>query len=180
VDRLTARPNVSGHFAGGVTRFLAHSIDVAIAGFLFVTGLALWDYALNSIAGIEDSSSSLDPVRLGAMSLWAFLYWWISIAIAGKTLGKALLGLRVLRRDGAILGSGRAALRALALPVSYVLFGIGFLGVVLGRERRALHDVIAGSVVVYDWGDRAVELPTPISAFLDRRTAEGADVQAAD
>ncbi len=141
---------------------------------MFVVGMALWDYALNSIAGIEDSRASLNPIRVVAIGVWSFLYWWASIAVAGKTLGKALLGLRVLGRDGDILTSKRAALRALSLPLSYLLFGLGFLGIVFGRERRGLHDVIAGSVVVYDWGDRPAELPTPISEFLARRAADAA------
>ena len=172
----SARYDISGHYAGGVTRLLAHIVDGAVAAFLIVIGLAIWDYALSSIAGVEYTSDSASPVRIVVMGLWAFLYWWASIAITGKTFGKALLGLRVLNRDGDILSSGRAALRALSLPLSYLVFGIGFLGVVLGRERRALHDMIAGSVVVYDWGERPAELPTPISAYLSRRAGEGAEV----
>lgn len=40
---------------------------------------------------------------------------------------------------------------------------------ILGRERRALHDVIAGSAVVYDWGDRPAQLPAPLTRWLERR-----------
>jgi uncharacterized RDD family membrane protein YckC len=28
--------------------------------------------------------------------------------------------------------------------------GLGFVGIVVGREHRALHDVLAGTIVVYD------------------------------
>jgi uncharacterized RDD family membrane protein YckC len=169
-----ARHDVTGQYAGAVTRFLANSIDVAIAGFLFLAGSAMLDYALRAIAGIEIETGSVSLGRTGAFGVWLFLYWWASIAVAAKTPGKALLGLRVLSRSGDILSSGRAALRAATLPLSYILFGAGFLGIVVSRERRALHDVIAGSVVVYDWGNRSAELPTPITAFLDRRSTKGA------
>ena len=168
----STRYDVTGSYAGSVTRLLAHWVDLSIAGFLFVAGSTAFDYVLGAIAGVDTSVDSLSIGRAVALVVWVFLYWWVSIAVAGKTPGKALLGLRVLSRQGTMLSSGRAALRALALPISYLLFGAGFLGIVVGGERRALHDLIAGSAVVYDWGTRTVELPTPISAFLARRSAE--------
>jgi uncharacterized RDD family membrane protein YckC len=78
-----------------------------------------------------------------------FGYFWLSTAATGRTPGKALLGLRVLRGDGDTVGGGAAFVRALVFPVSFV-FGLGFVGVIGGRSRRALHDVAARTVVVYD------------------------------
>lgn len=164
-----SRMEVSGDYAGAVTRLLAHWVDVALAGFLFVSGSVAFDYVLNRIAGIETTVSEPSLWRGIAAVVWLFLYWWGSLALTGKTPGKALLGLRVLNREGESLTGWKAAVRTVFLPVSYVLFGAGFLGIVLGRERRALHDVVAGSAVVYDWGPRTAELPSPISAFLERR-----------
>ena len=43
------------------------------------------------------------------------------------------------------------------------------LGMVLGRERRTLHDVAAGTVVVYDWGARQAEQPVTIREQLSAR-----------
>ena len=130
---------------------------------------------LQSIVGVDAVTDNPEVWSATAASLWLFLYWWVSIAVAGKTIGKALLGLRVVSRDGAILTSARSALRAVSLPFSYLLFGLGFLGIVFGRERRALHDVVAGSAVVYDWGPRTAELPTPISAYLAKKAAAGSE-----
>jgi uncharacterized RDD family membrane protein YckC len=39
------------------------------------------------------------------------------------------------------------------LPFSFVL-GLGFVGLVFGRRRRALHDVAAGTIVVSDYVSR--------------------------
>jgi hypothetical protein len=36
--------------------------------------------------------------------------------------------------------------------------GLGFLPIVTGRHRRALHDAIAGTAVVYSWDARAARL----------------------
>ena len=58
--------------------------------------------------------------------------------------------------------------RTLAFPLSVLFFGIGLLMIVVQREHRSLHDLIAKSCVVYDWGDRSAEMPGPLSDFLNR------------
>jgi hypothetical protein len=52
----------------------------------------------------------------------------------------------------------RAIVRTLAFPLSFLVLGLGFLGILLGDQRRALHDVIAGTAVVYLWDARAARL----------------------
>ncbi len=61
----------------------------------------------------------------------------------------------------------------IVMPISFLVLGLGLAGIVLGKERRALHDVIAGTAVVYDWGDRPAEVPAPLTRWLERR---GVDV----
>lgn len=168
----TNQQDVSGDYAGAVTRLAAHSLDLTVAGLIFVATTATLNYVLSNIAGIDlDASDSAWWYAAAAIG-WLFLYWWVSIAVAAKTLGKALLGLRVVSGEGGILSPMRAAVRAIALPFSYLLFGLGFVGIVVGRERRALHDVIAGSAVIYDWGERTAQLPLPISAYLEKKSAD--------
>ena len=48
--------------------------------------------------------------------------------------------------------------RALVLPFSVALAPLGLAGVVVGKERRALHDLAAGTVVIYAWNARAAQL----------------------
>jgi uncharacterized RDD family membrane protein YckC len=70
-------------------------------------------------------------------------------AFTGRTVGKWATGLRVERRDGARLGFGHAMLRhTLGYLASLVTLGLGFLLAALSRDGRALHDIIAGTVVV--------------------------------
>ena len=52
----------------------------------------------------------------------------------------------------------RGLVRTLAFPLSFLLLGLGFVGILLGRDRCALHDVIAGTAVVYDWDAREARL----------------------
>ncbi len=70
-------------------------------------------------------------------------------AAFGATPGKALLGLRVIggeRRRG--LGIVLAFLRLCGVMVSAVLFGLGFVMVAFTRDKRGLHDHLAGTAVI--------------------------------
>ena len=60
--------------------------------------------------------------------------------------------------DGSVLEPRRGVVRALVFPLSFLLFGLGFLGILVQREHRALHDLIAGTVVIYAWDARAARL----------------------
>ena len=120
--------------------------------------------------GIEVDFGAVDPAwnRLG-LGAWVFLYLFVGLTITWRSVGKALVGLKVVTWQGMPLSPGRAAVRVVTIPLNFLLMGIGFVGIILGRERRALHDVISGSAVVYDWGDRPAELPASLTRFLERR-----------
>ena len=70
----------------------------------------------------------------------------------------AVLGLRVVRADGADIDPWRGVVRAAAFPLSFLLFGLGFVGILIQHEHRALHDLIAGTAVLYAWDARAARL----------------------
>ena len=60
--------------------------------------------------------------------------------------------MRAPRRDD------RAVVRTLAFPLSVLFLALGFTGILLGGRRRARHDVIAGTAVIYSWDARAARL----------------------
>jgi uncharacterized RDD family membrane protein YckC len=64
----------------------------------------------------------------------------------------------VVRADGTVLPPKQGVLRSLVFPLSFLLFGLGFIGILVQHEHRALHDLIAGSAVVYSWDARAAQL----------------------
>ena len=67
----------------------------------------------------------------------------------GTTVGKWATGLRIERLSGEPLGFGHATLRhTLGYLVSLLTLGIGFLLAAFDAEGRALHDRIAGTIVV--------------------------------
>ena len=76
--------------------------------------------------------------------------------LTGKTVGKWTTGLRIERADGGVPGIGRALLRHfVGYPLSFLPFGLGFL-IVTVNGRRALHDLVAGTVVVRQQGSAAL------------------------
>ena len=67
----------------------------------------------------------------------------------GATLGKMAVNARIVPMDGSKLGFGRALGRWLGTVVSRFTFGIGYLLIALREDRRALHDLMAGTRVIY-------------------------------
>ena len=79
--------------------------------------------------------------------------------LRGKTIGKWTTGLRLEQVDGEVPGIPRALLRHfIGYPVSFLFFGIGFLVAAVSSTGRALHDYIAGTVVVRE---SAAIIPAP-------------------
>jgi uncharacterized RDD family membrane protein YckC len=78
--------------------------------------------------------------------------------MSGRTFGMAVLGIRVVRADGAAVAPRQGVVRAVVFPLSFLLCGLGFLGILVQREHRALHDLIAGTAVIYAWDARAARL----------------------
>jgi uncharacterized RDD family membrane protein YckC len=110
---------------------------------------------------------------------WFGLYLWGSIEIAGRTPGKALVGLRVTGLEGAPIGPGRALVRTLVFPFSFIL-GLGFIPAVTRKDRRALHELVAGCKEIVDWGDRQAGIPSALEGWVERqRNAQVAALQAA-
>jgi uncharacterized RDD family membrane protein YckC len=70
----------------------------------------------------------------------------------------ALFGLQVVTSEGGPIRPRQAALRTLALTLSFLSVGLGFLGIIFQRERRALHDLLVDTAVVYAWDARAARL----------------------
>jgi uncharacterized RDD family membrane protein YckC len=149
---------LQGHYAGITTRAGAFVIDIAIVVLLFsVTGSAI-DYLITALFDPDFSLKSTSVVPDLLLVLWALLYFSYPVAIGGRTLGMAILGLKVVRADGDDVDGWHALLRAIALPLSFLLLWFGILLIVLRRDRRALHDLIASTSVVYSWDARSARL----------------------
>jgi uncharacterized RDD family membrane protein YckC len=170
VARLLRRdaPAQRPHFGGAVSRFVAYAVDLGVSTGVFMLALAAISFAASIVTGHSINWNRNDlPVAI-LYVVWEFVYFAYSWGASGKTPGMALLGVRVVAADGTEAGPRRAVVRTLAFPLSFLFLGLGMTGIVLGRHRRALHDVIAGTAVVYAWDARAARL-----RFLDRDSPDG-------
>lgn len=155
-----------GHYAGAVTRLAAFALDQTVATAAFAIGTAILSWVLQLVSAGELQWEPETWFTGIAFLVWLFVYYAYPWAVSGKTFGMSVLGIRVVRADGAPAMVRNAILRTLALPLSFLTLGIGFIPIVTGRHRRALHDRIAGTAVVYAWDARAARL-----RFLARQRA---------
>lgn len=162
---MNGRLTVTGHYAGAVSRAAATAVDGLIVLGSFTIGLAGLDLLTTAFWGTSLRRSW--PVAIALPGL-AFCYAFGFLAIAARTPGQGIAGLRVVRSDGGTIRPGQAFLRVAVFPLSVLPAGLGFAPILFQREHRALHDLIAGTAVVYDWGDRPAQLPGPLSGYLTR------------
>lgn len=138
-------PDLHAGAPGGFwRRALALVVDLAV----FVLVQFSFGYVAGRIwgAGIDDVPEFHVTVVLFTL-LFTAVYTTALHAHGGQTIGKALAGVRVMDVQGRPLPAGAALLRYLAYYVSVGTLGFGYLMAALRADRRALHDLIAGSRV---------------------------------
>jgi uncharacterized RDD family membrane protein YckC len=147
-----------GHYAGSVSRFAAYALDLVVSSAVFSLSLAAISYGVRVVTGHNVSWNRSDIVVAVLYVAWQFLYFGYSWAVSGRTFGMATLGIRVVNADGTAIEPRRGIVRALVFPLSFLTLGLGFLGILVQREHRALQDLIAGTAVIYAWDARAARL----------------------
>jgi uncharacterized RDD family membrane protein YckC len=153
-----ARESLQGRYAGFASRFAAFVMDVVVLTGVFILVLAAINFAASVLTGKSIHFNHGNTWVVVAYAVWAFIYFAHFWGLNGKTPGGALFGVQVLTNDSGDVSGRRAIGRALAFPLSFLILCLGFLGILLGDQRRALHDIIAGTVVIYCWDARAARL----------------------
>jgi uncharacterized RDD family membrane protein YckC len=157
-DRPARCVSLQGNYAGAASRFGAYVVDLVVSTSVFALGLAVIAFGVQIVTRHQVTWNRSNVVVAVVFVAWQFFYFGYCWAASGRTPGMALVGVRVVRADGAGLEPRRGVVRALVFPLSFLLCGLGFLGILVQREHRALHDLIAGSAVVYAWDARAARL----------------------
>jgi uncharacterized RDD family membrane protein YckC len=113
---------------------------------------ALWInalvFGLSIPFGGPRSTTGATVIALGSLLLGIAVPL-LALAVFGATPGKALLGLRVIaagRPRG--IGFVKSFLRLCGMMVSGVVLGIGYLMVAFSKDKRALHDHLADTMVI--------------------------------
>jgi uncharacterized RDD family membrane protein YckC len=71
-------------------------------------------------------------------------------ALAGQTPGMRFLSIRVVHDGSSVIGLRRATRRVLGVVLSLLPFGLGFFAILRDPQRRAWHDRMTGTEVIYD------------------------------
>ncbi len=141
--------------AGFVSRAMALAIDSALLGALhcgFFLGLGV-------VLGQAPAAHPSDLLATAIAYISIFLltplvtmpvYSTVLHACGGQTIGKLLMGIRVVTVNCEPLPAGGAFLRWVGTLVSALPLGAGFLWMLVDREQATWHDRLAGTMVVAD------------------------------
>jgi uncharacterized RDD family membrane protein YckC len=153
--------------AGFWKRYVAYFVDVLLLSIVVnvVVSMAMTalSFGLPSIEAIAREGAG-DPMA-ALQKLWPIVLWStvgslvLYVVLAGAyfigmeasskqaSFGKQLVGIRVTDRDGNPPGFGRAAGRFFAATLSWLTLNLGHALAAWTKERRALHDYLAGTRV---------------------------------
>lgn len=141
-----------GRYAGIVSRSVAIGTDAVVLAVLSIGSL----FVLQAVAAMIEGKPFGDVTiqsewGVAVVVFQSAAYFTVAWAVFGRTAGEALFGLRTIRRNGQPVGWGRAFVRFLVSPLALSVCGLGFAWMLVDRRRRTWPDLVAGTVVVYDW-----------------------------
>ncbi|MDQ3091596.1 MAG: RDD family protein [Actinomycetota bacterium] len=133
----------------GVTwrRVGAALLDIVILGVAFALVSVVSDGA---VVGDGEISLTLEGPSALAFAAIVLVYFFVGEAAAGRTPGKQLVGLRVVRTDGTPAGPGPILVRTLLRIVDQlpVLYLVGFIVMLVTGRQQRLGDLAAQTHVV--------------------------------
>jgi uncharacterized RDD family membrane protein YckC len=119
-------------------------------GSIIIDGLLLIPlYLICMLLGVSDIATELFVNSIN------FLYYLIIPVIwSGFTVGKRVVGIKIVRTDGKKVGIGTTLKRYILASLVYgITLGFAFIisafMVGLRKDKRSIHDLIAGTQVIY-------------------------------
>ncbi|POY35187.1 RDD family protein [Solitalea longa] len=149
-------------FAGFGIRLIACILDSIILSILYgivfsiLISFGLISFSLADIGNLENNPLAILAI-ISAMSVFvllAILGSWLYHALltsSGKqgTIGKQILGIKVVDMDGNRISFARATGRYFSVMITNLIpLFIGYLLALFTDKKQALHDMIAGTVVL--------------------------------
>jgi uncharacterized RDD family membrane protein YckC len=150
-------------YAGFWRRLAALLIDSLIAGAAgFLVGFVI------GIVVVASGGGDLDGGWSALINVVSVFGWFLYFALMESsshqaTIGKIGLGIQLTDIDGNRLSFGRSLGRNLAKLISAVILYIGFILAAFTERKQALHDMIAGTLVVKR-GQEPAARPEPLEA----------------
>ncbi len=135
-------------YAGFGARFAAAFLDgLIVAGINFGVGFAI-GFGYVVVSGNRDTGAAQVVATLIGYVL-AWLYEAIQESSAAQaTIGKRALGIVVTDMSGQRISFGRATGRHFGKYISAIILLIGYIMAAFTEKKQALHDIMAGTLVV--------------------------------
>ena len=151
------------HYGGFWIRFLARVIDGIIVGVINalvrIPLMLMFGIGTMGIGGLGRGSGAdliFAPAMIGVLGISTLIGLALGAAFEvyfltnhGATPGKMALGLRVIRADGGPISPMLALGRHFAMWISAFILMIGYIMAAFDPEKRALHDRICETRVIY-------------------------------
>jgi uncharacterized RDD family membrane protein YckC len=148
------------HYGGFWIRFLARLIDGIIVGVLNaiirIPLMLMFGIGTIGMGGLGRGGLIFGPAMAGMLGISTLIglaigaaYEVYFLSAHGATPGKMALGLRVIRADGGPISPMLALGRHFAMWISAFILMIGYIMAGLDPEKRALHDRICETRVIY-------------------------------
>lgn len=132
-------------YAGFWRRFGAYFIDSIIMGLVgVVLGIVLGAAASDQTR----ANMSFIIIQLASIAISIAYYAGMESSGSQATLGKQALGIKVTDLNGRRITFGRAVGRFFGKILSALILMIGFIMAAFTERKQALHDMIAGTLVV--------------------------------
>jgi uncharacterized RDD family membrane protein YckC len=135
--------------------FLVDSLIISVAGFviiipvLLLSGLGLLNPGtIDQTPDLMALLTVIVVVLILLMTLAQWLYYAVLESAKGATVGKMAMGIRVTDLYGNRPTFGRATGRYFARIASSLTLGVGYLMAGFTRQKQALHDIIAGCLIL--------------------------------
>jgi uncharacterized RDD family membrane protein YckC len=141
--------------ASFASRALAILIDFAIAAVLFMGGLMLSVKLANRYTSLGQDNRHIN-LELNFFENWysivyLVLFFGLSVYLGnGRTLGKRVMGIRVVSLVHHKMSLWHSIERALGYGASALEFGFGFVQYFIHPNRRTVHDRMAETIVIRD------------------------------
>lgn len=159
VSQPLPMPHAAG-YAGFWKRFAAYLIDsiiISIASLILLIPFFLI-VGLGALQGMDEEYNGGPELLIAFIGTYLmlvcllmigqWLYFAIMESTKGATLGKMVLNIQVTDMQGQRLTFGRASGRHFAKLISGLTLGIGYIIAGFTQQKQALHDIIAGCLVV--------------------------------
>jgi uncharacterized RDD family membrane protein YckC len=133
------------------------TIAAEYVGFWLRFGAWILDIITISLIGAVIGTVRGLAQELGLVFVWGlveffllWIYFWLFTGLnKGRTLGKMLVGIKVVKAHGEAPGLGYAALReVVGKTISWFALCLGLLWIAWDKEKQSWHDKIASTYVV--------------------------------